>query len=1148
MSAEEPNVPYGGTTGERLKAFALNEDSRERLSAGWARYWELSAYAFLGVFAAVLRFWNLGERAMHHDESLHGVYSYGFSKGLSQFFTFGTNNHDTYKHVPFMHGPFQFIGNGFMMWIFQDGEFQSRILAATMGTAMVLMPFLFRKQLGTVGALAAALFITVSPTLMYYSRFTREDIYTAFWTFGLVIFMWRYIATRENKFLYLTAGFLAGSFLTKETTFMTAAAFIVFMDFLFATHLAEKIRATADDMTDGRYAALVIGLLPVAWLIAIAWPFIEDWRSKYELDELPPEANLIIVMGTLSLPMYAAAVQMLPGFGDTWKDRAGETGDFHVADAEFKVAVVSVLGLIGFSAALGIMWRPRTWAIAAACFWVPFVLLFTTFGSNYHMSDVGGMSMYNPFPGLFSGAWGSLDYWMSQQCVRRGNQPDYYYFVTIPVYEFVPLALSGAAALYYAIRGKILNAVAIGAGAAAIFTLLYLPTGPGVLGSSNCQDDPHGVSIVHVFLPFTVVLIGLFAFPMDRLNRFLLFWAVVTAFALTVAGEKMPWLNVHIALPLAVVAGRFVGQMLEESDLRDDLPPLERLAPYLFAGIAAALSITVFIRVGPFTPASAGGWLLAAVAASAVYWAYSGYSRRTAMQVALLGAVAAFSVFSLRAGILASWGHPNSPYKSDLAKRDWGETPDELLVYTQTSGDIPVLRDLVEKYARETGKGLDVPVVVDSADGFTWPWAWYLRDYKKVTYTSIGANYQPPQGAIVFATKGSANNVQTGGNYQEPVNYAHRRWFPEDYRGADGKYSTHEFFADLFSPGDLKNWLNFWVKRTPPSEIGHVDAVAFFPKDASAIPRAPIGPTVRTDGTQLVIGGNGSAPGQLSGPSDVALDGSGNIYVADTNNNRIQKYDPSGEFLAVAGGFTSDVSMNQPWSMTVASDGTVFVADTWNHKIVKLDSGLKKVKEWGGGGQVEADGDPMKLFGPRKITLTASGNVLITDTGNNRVIEYTSDGEFVRQFGSKGSGDHLHFTEPASVVAGANGDMYVADFWNKRIVHLGNDLSSKGEIKVDTWGSTGVTDRPYMALLTDGRLLVTDPNPCPTAPQCTTAQNGTVLVFDAAGKLVTTYDVPKEGQAVLVRPVGIASDGTSVLVSDSAGNVVRKIPLIEITK
>ena len=104
------------------------------------------------------------------------------------------------------------------------------------------------------------------------------------------------------------------------------------------------------------------------------------------------------------------------------------------------------------------------------------------------------------------------------------------------------------------------------------------------------------------------------------------------------------------------------------------------------------------------------------------------------------------------------------------------------------------------------------------------------------------------------------------------------------------------------------------------------------------------------------------------------------------------------------------------------------------------------------------------------------------------------------------------------------------------------------EIKVATWGSNAVTDRAYLALLPDGRLLATDPNPCTTAPDCPTPQSGKILVFDAAGNLLTAYEPPKEGQNVIERPIGIASDGTSVLVADSAGSVVRKIPLSEITK
>ncbi len=1129
MSVQEPNIPYGGgTTADRLKTMTMNAETRERISVLASRYWEPASYAVLVIFAAVLRFYNLGARAMHHDESLHGFFSYGFTKGVTDLFTFNGPS-DTYKHVPFMHGPFQFIGNGFMMAIFGDGEYQVRMMAATLGTAMVFMPFLLRKQLGTVGALATAVFIAVSPTLLYYSRFTREDIYAAFWTFGLVIFMWRYIATKQDRYLILTAGFLAGSFLTKETTFMTAAAFIGFMDFLFALHIADKIRAKSTTITPLKYTLLVLALLPGALAIAIGWPFIENWRKKYDLDEMPPAANLVIVLGTLSLPQYAAGIQLLPGFGKEWRNRAGDTGNYHIADAEFRVAMVSIFALIGVSTAIGVLWRPKTWLIAAAAFWIPFILLYTTFFSNP--------------AGFFSGIWGSMDYWISQQDVRRGNQPDYYYFITIPIYEFLPLVLALAAGAYYAVRGKARNAIFVGAGLLAIILLLLLPPGP----------DVQKVSLLHIVLPFSIVLLGIFSFQMDVLNRFLLFWTVITAFALTVAGEKMPWLNVHIALPLAVVAGRFVGEMVENTDLRSDLPKLERLAPFVYAAIASAIAILVFLVVGPLSFASIGGWLLVVVAAFAVYWAYSGYSRHTAAQVALVGLVAALSMFTLRVGIFSSWGHPNpNPLLKGgvLATRDYGEVPDELLVYTQTSGDIPVLRDRIDQYAKESGLGDKTPIVVDSSDGYTWPWAWYLRNYTAVQYPQIGSNFQPPPNSIVLANKNNANNVQTGGQYAEPVTYHHRRWFPEEYRGADGKYSSRDFFRGLFSLSQLNSWRKYFVERIPPGELGTVDGVAFFPKGFSNVPTVPVGPTVRTEGTQLVIGSSGSAPGQLNGPSDVAFDSAGNIYVADTNNNRIEEYSPTGEFKAVAGGFSSpDVVLNQPWSMTVTSDGTVFVADTWDHKIVKLDKNLKKVKEWGGGGQVEANGDPFKLFGPREIALTADGHLLVADTGNGRIIEYTQDGDLVRQFGAKGkSGDPLQFDEPVGVVAGPTGDIYVADFWNQRIVHLDKDLRSKGEIKIPTWGSTSVTDRPYMALLIDGRLLVTDPNPCTSAPTCPTAQDGKVLVFDAAGSPAGSFDLPKEPGSAVVRPVGIASDGTSVLVADSSGQVVRKIPLSEIAK
>ena len=116
--------------------------------------------------------------------------------------------------------------------------------------------------------------------------------------------------------------------------------------------------------------------------------------------------------------------------------------------------------------------------------------------------------------GFFSVIWGSLDYWVSQQHERRGDQPDYYYFMTLPVYEFVPLALGTAGALYYVIRAKMANALIVVGGAVFIAVLLQLPHAPAVM---RCPGDEckvtakAGVSLFHVLLPLVIVMIGVLA-------------------------------------------------------------------------------------------------------------------------------------------------------------------------------------------------------------------------------------------------------------------------------------------------------------------------------------------------------------------------------------------------------------------------------------------------------------------------------------------------------------------------------------------------------------------------------------------------------------------------------------------------------------
>jgi DNA-binding beta-propeller fold protein YncE len=156
----------------------------------------------------------------------------------------------------------------------------------------------------------------------------------------------------------------------------------------------------------------------------------------------------------------------------------------------------------------------------------------------------------------------------------------------------------------------------------------------------------------------------------------------------------------------------------------------------------------------------------------------------------------------------------------------------------------------------------------------------------------------------------------------------------------------------------------------------------------------------------IFFGRQGSLAGDLNSPKglDVASDGS--IFVADTNNNRIQQFSPTGEILNVWGTYGNVIegtapggTLNQPWDVAVSADGFVYVADTFNHRIVKFSNTGQFIKMIG----VFAQGtNPDSLWGPRGIAVDPLGNVLITDTGNKRVVVYDSDLNYITQFGSAG--------------------------------------------------------------------------------------------------------------------------------------------------
>ncbi len=453
------------------------------------------------ALALALRLYDLGARAIHHDESLHTVYAWYLAEGRG------------YQHNPLMHGPLQFHLIAGLFRLIGDSEVTARLPAALAGGALVAAPLLLRRWLGGAGTVVAALLLALSPSLLYFSRFARNDSLIALWTLLLVAAIWRYRQTGAARWLALLAATLALSFATKETVYLTVAMLLLYLDAALALELLAR-----GGRRGWRRVLEAAALLPSAWLIATGW---RPLASRFGLGERPREADLLVVLGTLTLPFLAAIAP--PSL-----ERLG-----------------AVLLLLAVAGAVGLAWDWRRWVPLAALFFAIAVPLYTTAFTN---AD-----------GFLSGFWGSLDYWIEQQGVQRGTQPGFYYLMMLPLYEFLALlpALAGGAWLLW--RGDRLTRLLAPTLAVSFLALLF-----AVARAPWGDVDLIGPLALYELLALLSALAvgGLLLRRVDRLTQLLAWWFAATLIALSLAGEKMPWLTVHLALPLALLAARALGVAL----------------------------------------------------------------------------------------------------------------------------------------------------------------------------------------------------------------------------------------------------------------------------------------------------------------------------------------------------------------------------------------------------------------------------------------------------------------------------------------------------------------------------------------------------------------------------------------------------------
>lgn len=721
--------------GEYLRRrFSLRMSATSTKIGAATALWEWAAYGALLITASAMRLWDLGSRAVHHDESLHAYYSWKLASG------------DGFAHDPLMHGPLQFEATAAIFLLFGDSDYTSRLLYALAGVALVALPFLFRDRLGRLGALFTSVMLAFSPAMLYFSRFARNDILMAVWALGLVICMWRYMDEGKHRYIYIAAVLLALAFASKETAYLLTALLGLFLALLIIARNASAVVAAAQIRIGETTTVAAIGRLARA----------ARARTTSFADVRGPAAFLLLLI-TLTLPLWSAAIglfqetPLLSWSNLTFVAAEGGTGPIgSPSGGAILIAGLLVAALFVIAALAGMQWNYGVWVIAALAFYAVFVLTYSTFFSN-----LGGIN---------TGMWQSLGYWIVQQDVARGNQPWYYYFVITPLYEFLPLALAIAAAVYYRVKRQ-----------------------------------------------------G------DAFTLFLFYWAGMTVVLFTIASEKMPWLLVNIALPIIVLAGKFLGDVASKFDWRSLASgeglalrlgvvvgaPILALAAYRLAllgtggdSVAPMLGIALAVAVAALI---GGGVWAARRMGSARLWGY-----------AAIPMVALLLVLTARAGVMAAYRN--------------GDVPVEMLVYTQTSPDIPRLLAEIERPAAGSADGLQMRI--DDTSGFTWPWAWYLRhsDRYRANFSPYDENETPTSPVmLIHSNNRDSADEMLAGQYTEAERVRHRWWFPEHtYRSV----TPFRFIAGLFDREAWRSVADYWLFREGVRDlIGSEDAYVYFKSD-----------------------------------------------------------------------------------------------------------------------------------------------------------------------------------------------------------------------------------------------------------------------------------------------------------------------------
>lgn len=636
---------------------------------------EVMAYLGIIILGAVLRFWNLGSKPLQFDEGEQAYYALAFARDPS-----------SYRYQPVIHGPFQYHVVGlifrlaYLLHAPDNGvnNFTLLLLSVLLGITLVALPILLRRYLGRGGALATSLLLAVSPTFVYYSRDARNDIYVATFTLLTVVGVVLYAERHRLGWLILAAVALTLSYTAMENTFLTIA--------IFGSYLG---------------AALV-------WDIGRGWG---RGRSVPDVGDAAPRLSwqLLRHPGTALVALYFILLAILGKIGLNQMQALSVYIGSHQSQADqtvqaLKHNTVAWLPIVGIIVALWALLmlalqlrrearnnsslslserlaqrfdpsRQKALHTLACIPWVHWFLTllvaFLVFATFFTIIPSGTMSLAQGFQqGIGDGLWQGLYYWIEQQAVARGGQPWFYYLLLIPLYEQL-VVVFGLSGLVYA---------------------LVRPT---------------------------------------RFRIFLIYWFLGSAVLYSWAGEKMPWLAVHILLPL-----------------------------FLLAGVLCEAIFQTLLRVFP----------MQAPMAADPFWLATGGPLRRPGRIA-----SASSIGGLVLGLLLLV--PMVYGMLVLNYRDAADASREMMMYAQATPDLLTVMQRIDRLDQQVDGGQRRLRIGLTGNMMSFPLAWYLRDYANTYFNYPVAGGQPAD--VILVDSGSFDTFQRYHPQQYHAQEYSLLWWPD---------------------------------------------------------------------------------------------------------------------------------------------------------------------------------------------------------------------------------------------------------------------------------------------------------------------------------------------------------------------------------